>query len=259
MNALSYRQWVAFQTLLQKEIVRFLRIWTQTFLPSVITIILYFVIFGKLIGSQIHSIQGFTYIQYIVPGLTMMAIMNNAYSNTAASFFTNKFTRSIEEMLVSPMPSFIILWGFVIGGALRGLITGVLILLVSLFFVQLSIHHISVVIFMAILSSFTFSMAGFINGMYARKFDDISFVPTFILTPLTYLGGIFFSLSQLSPFWQKISIINPVFAIVDGFKYGMLGVSDLNVYYGFALVCGLFILMLFWSMFLLNNGVGIKS
>lgn len=259
MNSASIRNWVAFQTLLKKEITRFLRIWSQTLLPSAITVLLYFIIFGKLIGSQIHNIHGVSYIQYLVPGLTMMSIMNNAYANTSSSFFTTKFSHSIEEMLVSSMPSYVILWGFVIGGALRGLISGVIIIFVSLFFTPLLIHHGWVVIFMATLSAFVFSLAGLINGIYATNFDDISFIPTFILTPLTYLGGIFFSLSQLSPVWQKIAAINPIFDIVDTFKYGILGFSDLNVYYGFTLVSSLFIFMVFWSLFLLKKGVGLRT
>lgn len=250
---------VAFQTILSKEITRFTRIWSQTLLPPVITMTLYFLIFGKLIGSQIKDINGYTYMQYIVPGLTMMSIMTNAYANTSSSFFGAKFSKSIEEMLVSSMPSYVILLGYMFGGALRGLIVGLLVILVSLFFTHLQIHHIGVVLFMAILSAMLFSLGGLINGVFAKKFDDISFIPTFVLTPLTYLGGIFYSVHQLPILWQKVSMLNPVFNIVDIFKYGMLGVSDINVYYGFLLISVLFVVLFFWALYLIKKGIGLRT
>ena len=206
-HSLMKNNMVAFQTILSKEITRFTRIWSQTVLPPVITMTLYFLIFGKLIGSQIKDINGYSYMQYIVPGLTMMSIMTNAYANTSSSFFGAKFSKSIEEMLVSSMPSYIILLGYTFGGALRGLIVGLLVILVSLFFTHLHIHHIGVVLFMAVLSAMLFSLGGLINGIFAKKFDDISFIPTFVLTPLTYLGGIFYSVHQLPIFWQKVSLL----------------------------------------------------
>lgn len=258
MNS-SIHSWVAFQTLVRKEITRFMRIWTQTFLPSAITVTLYFIIFGKLLGSQIRDIHGFSYMQYLVPGLTMMAIMNNAYSNTSSSFFITKFNHSVEEMMVSSMPNYVILLGYMIGGALRGLIAGIIVFIISFFFTQLVVHHWGIVISISILSSLVFSLGGLINAIFAKKFDDVSFIPTFILTPLTYLGGIFFSLSQLPPLWKTISVLNPIFNIVDAFKFGMLGSSDLSIYYGFTLVCGLFIFMLIWALLLLQKGVGLRS
>lgn len=252
-------QLVALQTILIKEIVRFMRIWSQTILPPAITMTLYFIIFGKMIGSQIHSVNGYSYMEYIVPGLTMMAIMTNAYANTASSFFGAKFSKSIEEMLVSPMPNYIIVFGFMLGGTLRGLLVGIVVLLISLFFTHLQIQNLPIVIGMAILSSMLFSLGGFANAIFARKFDDISFIPTFVLTPLTYLGGVFYSIKQLPPFWQTLSIFNPILNVIDTFRYGMLGVSDVNIYFGFSLVSILFIVLFAWCLVLMKRGTGLRS
>src|SRR3990167_605908 len=224
MNVFTTKNRIALQTILFKEIVRFMRIWTQTLLPPAITMTLYFIIFGKLIGSQIQNINGYTYMQYIVPGLTMMAIMTNAYANTSSSFFGAKFSKSIEEMLVSSMPSYIMLLGYTLGGALRGLLVGIIVLFVSLFFTHLHIAHLGIVILMAVLSAMLFSLGGFMNAIFAKKFDDISFIPTFVLTPLTYLGGVFYSIDQLPAGWRTLSIFNPILNIVDTFRYGMLGI-----------------------------------
>lgn len=259
MNSYHSQIYVAFYTLVRKEIVRFMRIWSQTLLPPAITMTLYFIIFGKLIGSQINKIDDYTYMQYIVPGLVMMSIMTNAYANTVTSFFGAKFSKSIEEMLVSSMPNYIILAGYVISGAIRGLLVGIIVIGVSLFFTHLHVQHPFFVFAMAVLASLLFSLGGLINGIFAKKFDDVSFIPTFILTPLTYLGGVFYSVKQLPPFWQKLSIFNPILAIVDSFRFGVLGISDLNIYYGFTLVLLLFIILLFWSLFLLQRGVGLRS
>lgn len=253
-----YPTLVALQTLLRKETWRFLRIWSQTLLPPAITMSLYFLIFGKFIGSQIQHIQGFSYIQYIVPGLVMMSIMTNAYANTASSFFITKFNKSIEEMMVSPMPNLVILLGFTLGGAVRGLLVGIIIMLIALLFTHVPLYHPGIILSMAILAAMVFSLGGLINGIFAKRFDDISFIPTFILTPLTYLGGVFFSLDQLPPFWRSVSIFNPILNMVDTFRYGILGVSDLNIYYGFGLVMLLFTLMFFWAWLLLYRGVGVK-
>lgn len=250
---------IALQTILIKEVTRFMRIWSQTLLPPAITMTLYFIIFGKLIGSQIRDINGYTYMQYIVPGLTMMSIMMNAYSNTSSSFFGAKFSKSIEEMLVSSMPSYVILLGYMVGGALRGALVGTIVIFIALFFTHLHFMHIGIVIAMAILSSALFSLGGLINAIFSKKFDDISFIPTFILTPLTYLGGVFYSVKQLPPVWQKISVLNPVLNIVDTFRFGMLGISDVNVYYGFGLTLFLFMSMFIWCLFLLKKGVGLRT
>ena len=253
-----YPNIVAFHTILRKEIFRFMRIWSQTLLPPAITMSLYFIIFGKFIGSQIHFVQGFSYIQYIVPGLMMMSIVTNAYANTASSFFLTKFNKSIEEMLVSPMPNLIILLGFMIGGTLRGILVGFIVLLISFLFTHVPLHHPFIVFMMAILSAMVFSLGGLINAFYAKRFDDISFIPTFVLTPLTYLGGVFYSIEQLPPTWRTISLFNPILNMVDTFRYGMLGVSDVNVYLGFSLVSVLFIALFIWAWRLMNSGTGIK-
>lgn len=249
---------VSLETLLRKEIWRFMRIWSQTILPPAITMSLYFLIFGTFIGSQIRDIQGYSYIQYIVPGLVMMSIVTNAYANTTTSFFSSKFNKSIEEMLVSPMPNLIILIGYMLGGILRGLAVGFVIILIAFLFTHIPIYHPFILFSMAFLSSMIFSLGGIINGIYAKRFDDISFLPTFVLTPLTYLGGVFYSINQLPPFWRSVSILNPILAMVDTFRYGMLGVSDLSVYFGFSLVIGLNIFLFLWAWILLEKGVGIK-
>lgn len=253
-----YPTWIALITLLRREFNRFMRIWSQTLLPPAITMSLYFIIFGKFIGSQIQHIHGYSYIQYIVPGLVMMSVITNAYSNTVSSFFLVKFNRSIEEMLVSPMPNLIILLGFMLGGLMRGLLVGVVVILIALLFTHIPILHPVIVIAMVILSAIVFSLAGFINGIYARKFDDISFIPTFVLTPLTYLGGVFYSLQQLPPFWRKVSLLNPILAMVDTFRFGMLGVSDIDIRFGFGLVLLLSIVLFGWGWLLLKRGTGIK-
>ncbi len=250
---------IALQTILTKEVTRFMRIWSQTLLPPAITMTLYFIIFGKLIGSQINDIHGYTYMQYIVPGLTMMSIMTNAYANTSSSFFGAKFSKSIEEMLVSSMPSYIILLGYMLGGALRGMLVGLIVILVSLFFTHLHFAHLSIVLIMAFLSSMLFSLAGLINAIFARKFDDISFIPTFVLTPLTYLGGVFYSISQLPPFWRTLSSFNPILNIVDTFKYGMLGNAEISVSVGLSLTFGLFIALCIGCLFLLQRGTGLRA
>lgn len=253
-----YPNYVALTTLLRKEIYRFMRIWSQTLLPPAITMSLYFIIFGKFIGSQINNIDGFTYIQYIVPGLIMMSIMTSAYTNTSSSFFLTKFNKSIEEILVSPMPAILILLGFMLGGTVRGLLVGCIVCLISLIFTHVPIYHPVIVLLMAILASMVFSLGGLINAVYAKRFDDISFIPTFVLTPLTYLGGVFYSIDQLPPFWRSISILNPILNMVDTFRFGVLGVSDLSLSYGFGLVGVFFLILFLWARSLLIRGVGIK-
>ena len=259
MITTTSKTYVALATVLNKEITRFLRIWSQTLLPPAIIITLYFIIFGKLIGSQIRDIHGYTYMQYIVPGLTMMSIMTNAYVNTASSFFSAKFSKSVEEMLVSSMPSYVMLLGYMLGGTLRGLLTGVVVVLISLFFTHIPIYHFGIVITMAVFSAMLFSLGGLLNGIFAKKFDDISFIPTFVLTPLTYLGGVFYSVQVLPPFWRAVSTLNPILNIVDTFRFGMLGISDINVFFGFALVCSLLVGLFIWCLILLQKGVGLRS
>jgi ABC-2 type transport system permease protein len=254
-----HAQFIAFQTLLIKEILRFMRIWVQTLLPAAITMTLYFVIFGRLIGAQIGDIGGFSYMQYIVPGLIMMAIITNSYANVVSSFYSAKFQRHIEEMLVSPLPNYLILLGFVAGGVARGLAVGIAVTGVSLFFNDLSIHHPLVIVAVILLTAMLFSLGGFINAIYANSFDDISIVPTFVLTPLTYLGGIFYSIEMLPPFWQNVSRLNPILYMVSAFRYGILGVSDVNLVAAFTIIV-LFVVALFgFALWLLAKGVGIRQ
>jgi ABC-2 type transport system permease protein len=253
-----YPALIALQTLLFKEVLRFMRIWSQTLLPPAITMSLYFLIFGKFIGSQVHKIDGYVYIQYIAPGLIMMAIITNAYSNTASSFFLTKFNKSIEEMIVSPMPNLIILLGFMLGGTLRGILVGICVILIALLFTRIPVQHPLIIITMSIMAAAVFSLGGIINGIFAKRFDDIAFIPTFVLTPLTYLGGVFYSIQQLPSVWRSISLFNPILIMVDTFRYGFLGVSDLNIYLGFFLITILFIALFFWAWILLNKGSGIK-
>lgn len=257
MNA--WQTWIALWTLVTKEVRRYMRIWPQTLLPPSITMTMYFIIFGNLIGSRIGPMDDIDYIDYIVPGLIMMAVITNSYSNVASSFFSNKFQRSIEEMMVSPMPNWVILAGFVVGGASRGLAVGLIVTVVSMFFTDLSIHHPWVTIGVVIMTALLFSIGGFINALVAHKFDDISIVPIFVLTPLTYLGGVFYSIHMLPAFWQGVSMVNPILYMVNAFRYGILGVSDIPV--GGALVAiAVFIVVFFGvGLWMLDRGKGIRS
>ncbi|ORU93480.1 MAG: ABC transporter permease [Cycloclasticus sp. symbiont of Poecilosclerida sp. N] len=250
---------IALQTIMYKEMRRFLRIWVQTLLPSIITTILYFLIFGTLIGSRIGKMKGYDYIEFIVPGLILMAVISNSYSNVVSSFYSSKFQRNIEAMLVAPMPGWIILLGYLSGGVLRGLIVGVLVTIVALFFTDLHIAHPFMMIVVFLLTGILFSSAGFINAVYAKSFDDISIVPTFVLTPLIYLGGVFYSIETLPPFWQNVSLLNPVLYMIDVFRYSVLGESDIPLQYGFLVIALLVISLLAISLRLLKLGVGIRD
>jgi ABC-2 type transport system permease protein len=251
--------WIAFSTIVVKEIRRFTRIWAQTMLPPAITMALYFVIFGNLIGSRIGEMGGYDYMDFIVPGLIMMSVITNSYANVVSSFFGMKFQKSIEEILVSPVPNWVVLCGYVAGGVARGVAVGFIVTLMSLFFTDLSIHHLGITASMVLLTAIVFSLGGFINAVFATKFDDISIVPTFVLTPLTYLGGVFYSISLLPEFWQSVSQANPILYMVNAFRYGILGVSDIDIGFAFAMV-GVFIAILFsTSLYLLNTGKGIRS
>ena len=252
-------QFVALQTILIKETLRFLRIWIQTILPPAVTTALYFIIFGKLIGAQIGPVEGLSYPQYIAPGLIMMAVITNAYSNVVSSFFSAKFQRHIEEMLVSPLPNTIIVLGFVGGGVARGLAVGGVVAAVSLFFTDLPWRHPLITLAVIVLTSVLFALAGLLNGIYAKSFDDISVVPTFVLTPLIYLGGIFYSIKMLPPFWQAASLFNPILYMINAFRYGILGVSDIDIRFAFAIIL-LFVAVLFgYSLWLLRRGTGIRN
>lgn len=253
------QQWVAYMTIVRKEVVRFLRIWPQTLLPSVVTTTLYYVVFGKFIGSQIQPIGNYTYIQFIVPGLVMMAVITNSFGNVVSSFFGAKFQKQIEELLVSPITPFLVVAGFVTGGVLRGLLTGVLVLSVSLFFTQLTIHNIVLIGVFIFLTAFLFSLAGLLNAIYAKKFDGTTIIPTFVLTPLTYLGGVFYSIGMLPPFWQYVSAWNPILYMVNGFRYGFLGVSDVSIVASLAILVGLSVILFSINMYLFKIGRGLRS
>lgn len=252
-------QLIAVSTIGTKEVRRVLRIWIQTIIPPAITVVLYFVIFGRLIGARIGMMQGFSYIQYIVPGLIMMSVITNSYSNVVSSFYGAKFQRSVEEMLVSPMPNYIILIGFVTGGVARGIAVGFIVTLLSLFFTKLTIYDPLVMVSTVILTAVVFSLGGFINAIYANKFDDISIVPTFVLTPLTYLGGVFYSISLLPEFWAKVSQANPIVYMVNGFRYGILGVSDVGLAQVYGMILFFVVALSFWALYLLRKGIGIRS
>lgn len=253
------QQFIAFKTIVTKEILRFARIWLQTIVPPVITTGLYFVIFGQLIGSQLSDIEGFSYIDYIIPGIILMAIINNSYANVVSSFYMSKFSHFIEEMLVSPMPNYLILMGYVIGGVARGLAVGIVVAIISTFFAKLNVHSYFVLFSVVILTAVLFSLGGFINAIYANSFDDISIIPTFVLIPLTYLGGIFYSIDMLPSFWQTVSLGNPILYMVNAMRYGMLGVSDIELTTAFGIII-LFVVSLFsFCLYLLNTGKGIRS
>ncbi|MCB1729232.1 MAG: ABC transporter permease [Halieaceae bacterium] len=252
-------QYIAFMTIVRKEIKRYLRIWTQTLLPSAITMSLYFVIFGSLIGSRIGDMGGFTYMQFVVPGLIMMAIVTNSYSNVVSSFFGSKFNNSVEELLVSPTPNYVILMGYVVGGITRGLFVAVVVTLVSLFFTRLHVHSYFIVVITVLLTSTLFALAGFINAVYANNFDDISIIPTFVLTPLIYLGGVFYSMDLLPDFWAGVSRLNPLVYVVNAFRYGVLGVSDVSLTLAFSMITGFTVAAFTFSMHLLNSGTRLRQ
>jgi ABC-2 type transport system permease protein len=250
---------IALKSILTKEIQRFMRIWVQTLVPPAITISLYFVIFGSLIGSRIGDMGGFDYMSFIVPGLIMMSVITNSYSNVASSFFSAKWQRNVEEMLVAPVPNWVIVVGYVGGGMCRGILVGLIVTLVSLLFVDIEIYNLSIIAVTVILTSATFALGGLINAIFAGSFDDISIIPTFILTPLTYLGGVFYSLSLLPEFWQGVSQANPIVYMVNAFRYGFLGVSDVSLVTAFAVI-SVFIVTLFTvAMVLISKGIGLRS
>ena len=258
MNRYS-RYWVAFTTILVKEVLRFSRIWVQTVLPSAITTALYFVIFGRLIGERIGTMVGVVYLDFFVPGLVLMAVITNAYANVVWSFYSSKFSRYVEEFLVAPVPNWVILAGFVGGGVARGLVVGVAVTLVAMFFTDIQVHSYGVTLLVFTLTAILFALGGFINAVYANSFDDISIVPTFILTPLTYLGGVFYSIELLPTFWQNLSLTNPVLYMINAFRYGLLGASDIPLGLAFAIILAFIAALTFFSLRLLSRGVGVKT
>ena len=237
-----------------------MRIWTQTILPAAISMALYFVIFGNLIGPRIGMMDGFSYMEFIAPGIIMMSIINNAYSNVSSSFFGARFQRHIEEILIAPVPNWIILAGYITGGVTRGLIVGLIVTVIALFFTGMpSVYNPFIVVTTVILTSVLFSLGGFLNGIYAKNFDDISIIPTFVLTPLIYLGGVFYSIDLLPRVWQSISLANPILYMVNAFRYGILGVSDISIHTAFAIIVLFIVVLSFFSLYLLQRGTGIKT
>ncbi len=257
MNWKNY--WIGLQTLVIKEVLRFARIWMQTILPPAITTLLYLLIFGNLLGQRLGEMDGYSYIDFIVPGIIMMSIITNSYANVVSSFYSTKFQHQIEELLVSPMPNVLILLGYVLGGVARGLAVGVVVTLMTMLFTDLRIDNLPLTLLVAFLTALLFSLAGFINAVFAKSFDDISIVPTFVLTPLTYLGGIFYSISLLPEFWQTASHFNPIFYMVNAFRYAILGVSDVSMSSAFLIIAGFILALATLSLMLLNRGVGIKN
>ncbi|MEQ8313792.1 MAG: ABC transporter permease [Gammaproteobacteria bacterium] len=250
---------IAFETIVIKEVRRFTRIWLQTLVPPAITIGLYFVIFGNLVGRRIGEMGGFDYMEFIVPGLIMMAVIQNSYSNVVSSFFSQKFQRSVEELLVSPVPNYVILSGFIVGGMARGLAVGVIVTSMSLFFADLQIAHPLITVTVILMTSIVFALAGFINAVFANSFDDISIIPTFVLTPLIYLGGVFYSVELLPSFWRAVSALNPIFYMVNTFRYGFLGSSDVDIYWAFLILAVFIVSLYIGCIWLLRHGTGIRN
>ncbi len=251
--------WIAFETIVSKEVTRFLRIWVQTVLPSVITTTLYFVVFGELIGQRIGTMGGLPYLDFIVPGLVLMAVITNSYANVVSSFYSSKFSRYVEELLVSPVPNWVILAGYVTGGVLRGLTVGAAVLMVSLLFTHVEVYSLTVTTLVVFTTAVLFSLGGFINAVYANSFDDISIVPTFVLTPMTYLGGVFYSIDLLPHFWHAVSLANPVLYMVNGFRFGLNGVSDIALAPAFAVILLFIVALSVFALSLLHRGVGLKT
>jgi len=250
---------IAFRTIVSKEIRRFTRIWPQTLLPPAITTSLYFMIFGRLIGERVGSINGVSYMDYIVPGIILMSVISHSYANVVSSFYSTKFQRQIEELLVAPVPNWVILSGYVCGGIARGLLVGMVVTGISLLFTDIKVNNLGVTIAVYILTATLFSLAGFINAVFADSFDDISIIPNFVLTPLSYLGGVFYSVSMLPDVWQTISLANPILYMINAFRYGLIGVTDVDVQIAFAITGGFITFLTLLSLFLLHKGIGIKN
>lgn len=250
---------VAYRTIVTKEVRRFLRIWIQTILPPTITTALYFIIFGQLIGERIGAMGGVRYMEYIVPGVILMSVINHSYANVVSSFYGSKFGRYIEELLVAPVPNYVILLGYLTGGVARGLCVGVAVTLVAVFFTDFRVEHLGLSVAVVLLTSFLFALGGFVNAVFAKSFDDISIIPTFVLTPLTYLGGVFYSVEMLPEIWQRVSMVNPILYMVNALRHGLLGVSDVHLGLAFAIIIGFIAALYLYSLSLLRRGVGIRS
>lgn len=258
----GYKLWISFYTMVRKDIVRMFRIWVQTFLPSVITSVLYFLVFGTVLGSRIGQMQGVDYMTFVVPGLVMLAIVTTSYANTSFMFFASKFfARSIDEILVSPTPPWLLIAGFVGGGIVRGMLVGTLVLIVSVFFtgLHLAVHNVLIILGFAILTATSFALAGLVNGIYAKSIDGINIVPTFVLAPLVYLGGIFYSVHTLPAWWQAITYANPLFYLINGFRYGFLGIADVSLTTSLAVLFALIAALITINWYLIRTGLGLKQ
>ncbi|RYG75116.1 ABC transporter permease [bacterium] len=257
--SLGHIRSIGFRTILIREYGRIIRIWGQTLIPSAVTSTLYFVIFGSLLGSRVGDMGGYDYRAYLAPGLIMMAVITNSYGNVVSSFFGAKFGKHIEELLVSPLPNWVIVSGYVAGGLMRGLMVGMVVTIVALIFTRLHIHHVFVILAAAILTSAIFALGGFINAVFAKNFDQVNWIPAFVLTPLTYFGGVFVSIELLPEWAQKLSMVNPILHMVNAFRYGFLGTSDVSVVGAFALMIALVAGLFTWAILLLNRGTGIRD
>jgi ABC-2 type transport system permease protein len=258
-KALGRAQWVGLKTIVIREYSRIIRIWAQTIVPSAVTSALYFVIFGSLIGKRVGLMGGVPYMQYIAPGLIMMAVITNSYGNVVSSFFGAKFGKHVEEMMVAPLPNWIIVLGYVGGGLVRGMLVGGAVTVVSLIFTQLQVHHALVILAAVVLTSVVFALGGFINALFAKNFDQVNWIPTFVLTPLTYLGGVFYNVAQLPTPWKEISLANPILYMVGAFRYGLLGVSDIDLTWAYAVMIGFVVALGALCLTLLQRGVGLRS
>ncbi len=255
-----YQTGVSFYTMIRKDVVRMFRIWAQTFLPSVVTSALYFLIFGAFLGSKIGEVQGVSYVSFVVPGLVMLAVVTNSYMNTSFTMFMSKFfARNIDEILVSPTPPWVIVAGFIAGGMVRGVVIGVIVILVSLFFTHLAIHSLLIIIVFLLLTSLIFSVAGLINGVYAKSIDGINIVPTFVLTPLVYLGGVFYSTETLPAFWGTLTKFDPIFYVINGFRYGFLGIADVSLSLSLSILVALAVIFIAIAIYLIRTGLGLRQ
>jgi ABC-2 type transport system permease protein len=255
----TYRKFIGFYTIVRREWVRMFRVWVGALLPPIVTSILYFIIFGHVLGQRMGNLNGATYIQFITPGLIMMSVITNAYSATVSGFFSMKFSRDIEEILITPMPAWILVSGFMVAGMLRGVLVGSLVTLIALIFVPLSVHSLPVVILVTLLASAIFALGGILNAMYAKSFDDISLIPTFVLTPMTYLGGVFYSITWLPLFWQKLSLLNPIVYIINTFRYGLLGLSSFSLFLEMSVMGIVTLFLFFTTWYLVSRGAGLKN
>jgi ABC-2 type transport system permease protein len=256
---MNVARWIGFKTIVIREYGRIIRIWGQTIVPSVVTAVLYFTIFGSLIGRRVGAMGGFDYRQYIAPGLIMMSVITNSYGNVVASFFGAKFGKHVEELLVSPLPNWVIVAGYATGGIVRGVLVGCAVTAVSLVFTHLQVQHVLVVVTALVLTSLTFALGGFLNALFAKNFDQVNWIPAFVLTPLTYFGGVFYSVSLLPGWARQLSFVNPILYMVNAFRYGFLGVSDVDVGAAFALMAAAAVVLFALAVGLMNRGTGTRE